>query len=63
MLPPLLIKEEMLDQDFWAPDINSVAVGAALHSIVRELKQHQNDSLLAILEIVASTDLSQQQRR
>ena len=50
MLRPLLMKEELLNQDFWAPDIDSVAVVAALDSIVRELRQHRDDSLSAILE-------------
>jgi hypothetical protein len=31
MLLPLLMKEEFLYQDFWSPDVDSAAVGAALH--------------------------------
>jgi hypothetical protein len=50
MLLPLLIKEEFLTQDFWAPDVDSAAVGAALSSIVTELRQHRDDKLSAILE-------------
>jgi hypothetical protein len=52
MLLPLLMKEEMINQDFWAPDIYLVAVGAALNSIVRDLRQHQDGSLSVILETV-----------
>jgi hypothetical protein len=37
MLLPLLMKEELLNQDLWAPDIDSVAVVAALNLIVGEL--------------------------
>jgi hypothetical protein len=50
MLLPLLMKEEFLHHDFWAPDVDSAAVGVALHSIVTELRQHRDDSLSAILE-------------
>jgi hypothetical protein len=50
MLLPLLMKEEFLHQDFWAPDVDSAAVGVALHSIVTELRQHRDNSLSAILE-------------
>ena len=50
MLLPLLMKEEFLHQDFWAPDVDSAAVGVALHSIVTELRQHRDDSHSAILE-------------
>jgi hypothetical protein len=52
MLLPLLMKEEFLYQDFWSPDVDSAAVGAALHSIVTELRQHRDDSLSAILATV-----------
>jgi hypothetical protein len=45
MLIPLLLKEEFLNKDLWASDIGSAAVGAALHSIVMELKQHRDDYL------------------
>jgi hypothetical protein len=50
MLLPLLMKEEMLNSDFWAPDVDSAAVRVALDSIVTELRQHRDDSLSAILE-------------
>jgi hypothetical protein len=50
MLLPLLMKEEFLYKDFWAPDVDLAAVGAALHSIVTELRQHRDDSLSAILQ-------------
>jgi hypothetical protein len=51
MLLPLLMKEEFLHQDLWAPDADSAAVGgAALHSIATELRQHSDDSLSATLE-------------
>jgi hypothetical protein len=52
MLLPLLMKEEFLYKDFWSPDVDSAAVGAALHSIVTELRQHRDDSLSAILATV-----------
>jgi hypothetical protein len=52
LLLPLLMKEEFLSKDLWAPDVNSAAVGAALHSIVMELRQHRNNSLSTILETV-----------
>ena len=52
MLLPLRMKEEFLHQDFWSPNFDSAAVGAALHSIVTELRQHQDDSLSAILATV-----------
>jgi hypothetical protein len=52
MLLPLLMKEEFLNQDFWSPDVDSAAVGAALQSIVTELRQHRDDSLSAILATV-----------
>jgi hypothetical protein len=50
MLLPLLMKEEFLYKDFWAPNVDSAAVGAALYSIVMELRQHRDDSLSAILQ-------------
>ena len=50
MLLPLLLKEEYLNTDFWASDVDSAAVGAALHSIVTEIRQHRDDSLSAILK-------------
>jgi hypothetical protein len=37
MLLPLLLKEEYLNKDFWASDIDTAAVGAALHSIATEI--------------------------
>jgi hypothetical protein len=38
MLLPLLMKEEILNKDFWATDhVDSVAVSKALDSIVMEL--------------------------
>ena len=52
LLLPLLMKEEFLNTNFWAPNVDSAEAGAALHSIVTELKQHQDDSLSAILETV-----------
>ena len=51
MLLPLLMKEEMFNQDmFWAPDIDSALVGAAINSIGKELRQHRDDALSSILE-------------
>jgi hypothetical protein len=50
MLLPLLLKDEILQQDFWASNVDSAAVGAALHSIVTELRQHRDNSLSVILE-------------
>jgi hypothetical protein len=50
MLLPLLLKEEYLNTDFWASNVDSAAVGAALHSIVTEIQQHRDDSLSAILK-------------
>jgi hypothetical protein len=52
MLLPLLLKDEILQKDFWASDVDSAAVGAALHLIVTELRQHRDDSLSAILATV-----------
>jgi hypothetical protein len=52
LLLPLLLKEEFLNKDFWAPEVDSAAVGAALHSIVIELRQHRDDSLSVILQTV-----------
>jgi hypothetical protein len=52
LLLPLLMKEEFLKQDFWAPNVDLAAVGAALQSISTELRQHRDDSLSAILETV-----------
>jgi hypothetical protein len=50
LLLPLLLKTEILQNDFWAIEVDSAAVGAALHAIVTELRQHRDDSLSAILE-------------
>ena len=50
MLLPLLLKEEYLNTVFWASNMDSAAAGAALHLIVTEIRQHLDDSLLAILE-------------
>jgi hypothetical protein len=50
MLLPLLLKEEYLNTDFWASNVDSAAVGAALPSIVTEISQHRVDSLSAILK-------------
>jgi hypothetical protein len=50
LLLPLLLKKEILQNNFWATEVDSAAVGAALHSIVTELRQHRGDSLSAILE-------------
>jgi hypothetical protein len=52
MLLPLLVKEDILNEDFWAPDIDSAAVGSALDSIVMELRQDRDNSLSAILKTV-----------
>jgi hypothetical protein len=52
ILLPLLLKEELLHTDFWAPEVDSAAVEAALHSIVTELRQHRDDSLSVILQTV-----------
>jgi hypothetical protein len=45
ILLPLLMKEEILDTDFWAPDVDSAAVRLALDSIVTDLRQHRDGSL------------------
>ncbi len=58
ILLPLLMKEEFLNQDFWSPDVDSAAVGAALQSIVTELRQHRDDSLSAILATVQAPTTS-----
>jgi hypothetical protein len=50
VLLPLLLKDGILQKYFWASDVDSAAVGAALHSIVTELRQHRDNSLSAILE-------------
>jgi hypothetical protein len=50
ILLPLLVKEEILNQDFWAPNIDSAAVSIALDSIVMELRQHRDNSLSDILK-------------
>jgi hypothetical protein len=51
MLLPLLMKEEILNKDVWAPNVEySAAVGVALDSIVMELRQHRDDSHSAILD-------------
>jgi hypothetical protein len=52
ILLPLLLKEELLHTDFWAPEVDSAAVEAALHSIATELRQHRDDSLSLILQTV-----------
>jgi hypothetical protein len=46
------MREEFLYQDFWSPDVDLAATGAALHSIMMELRQHRDDSLAAILATV-----------
>jgi hypothetical protein len=46
------MKEELLKEDFWAPNVDSAAVAVALDSIATELRQHRDDSLSAILETV-----------
>jgi hypothetical protein len=51
-LLPLLMKEEYLYKDFWSPDVDSAAVGAALHSIVTEPRQHRDNALSSILATV-----------
>jgi hypothetical protein len=52
-LLPLLVKEESLNQDdFWAAAVDWAAVEAALDSIARDLRQHPDDSLSAILQTV-----------
>jgi hypothetical protein len=50
LLLPLLLKDKILQNDFWASDVDSAAVGAALHSIVTELRQHRDDSFFAIFQ-------------
>jgi hypothetical protein len=50
MLLPLLIKEEMLNTDFWATNVGLAAVGAAIDSIVMEIRQHQDNSVSFILD-------------
>jgi hypothetical protein len=52
MLLPLLVKKEILNKDFWAPEIDWAAVGDALKNIVREIWQHRDNSLSSILETV-----------
>jgi hypothetical protein len=52
ILLPLLLKEELLHTDLWAPEVDLAAVQAALHSIVTELRQHRDDSLSVILQTV-----------
>jgi hypothetical protein len=52
---PFLMKEALLHQDFWSPDVDSTAVGAALHSIVTKLRQRRDDSLSAILGTVQAS--------
>ena len=39
LLLPLLLKDEILQRDFWASNVDSAAVGAALHSIVMNRRQ------------------------
>jgi hypothetical protein len=51
-LLPLLMKEEFLYKDFMSPDVDSSAVGAALHSIVTELRQYRDNALSSILATV-----------
>jgi hypothetical protein len=47
MLLPLLLKDEVLHKTCWASDVvwttRQQLVGAALHSIVTELRQHLDD--------------------
>jgi hypothetical protein len=50
LLLPLLLKDKILQNDFWASDVDSAAVGEALQSIVDELRQQRDDSLSAILK-------------
>jgi hypothetical protein len=50
MLLPLLMKEEILNNDFLAPSVHSALVGAALESIARQLRQHGDTSLSSVLE-------------
>jgi hypothetical protein len=52
------MKEEFLKQDFWAPDVDSGAVGAALQSISTELCQHRDDSLYAIVPTLKAYGVS-----
>jgi hypothetical protein len=49
MLLSLLMKESFLYKDFWYLKVDLAAVGAALHSIMTELRQHQDNSLSAII--------------
>jgi hypothetical protein len=52
-LLPLLVKEELLNQDdFWAAGVDWAAVEASLDSIARDLRQHRDDSLSAVLQTV-----------
>jgi hypothetical protein len=50
MLLSLLMKEEFLNKDLWAPNVDSAAVQAALHSMVMELRQFHNELFSAILK-------------
>jgi hypothetical protein len=63
MLLPLLLKEEYLNTDFWTSNVDSAAVGAALHSIVTEIQQHRDDSLSAILKTLQATTSPKYQRK
>ena len=50
MLLPLLVKEEVLNQDsLWAPNVDSASVGAAIDSVGKELRQHREDALSSVL--------------
>jgi hypothetical protein len=57
LLPLLLVKEELLHTDFWAPEVDLAAVEAALHSIEAELRQHRDNSLSGILQTVQAPTL------
>jgi hypothetical protein len=63
MLLPLLLKEEILQKDFWASDVDSAAVGAALHSIVTELETAPGQFSFCYLGNLTSANISKQQRK
>jgi hypothetical protein len=62
MLLPLLMKEEFLYKDFWSPDMDLAAVGAALHLVMRELRQHWDNYLSAIQATVQAQTLQPQKK-
>ncbi len=64
MLLPLLLKEEFLITYFWAPEVDLAAVGAALHSIVTELRHPQmlGFAPLALFKVSAHSWVRRPQR-